>query len=273
MTGIEFDQLWNEHFAPLTNAAIPNFHEHLVSERMLEDYLDIFRGHNTREGNIQMPYPHPFFDADGNPRLPEIPCIKYILIGEARPPLNPPIYNDCGGDTANTYFYNIQHVHLTPWLTAPRILWDCPDYLPCPHNKVQTLLCLASKGVLLLDLFPFAIGYNPALRCRLNVRGVTRNFWDNHANPYSVQNRINANHNLLCDDWDLSLVAPCLISVQIVNPIHGFPPIATMPVGLHPAEFRTLAPDHTRCPLGGDWRKVAVSAAGFPTAHLIGISF
>jgi hypothetical protein len=100
----EFVQLWNEHFAPLTNAAIPDFHEHLVSERMLEDYLDIFRGHNTRVGNIQMPYPHPFFDADGNPLLVEIPCIKYILIGEARPPLNPSNYNDCGGDTAILIF-------------------------------------------------------------------------------------------------------------------------------------------------------------------------
>jgi hypothetical protein len=131
---------------------------------------------------------------------------------------------------------------------------------------------LASKGVLLLDLFPFAIGYKN-LRCRLNVRGVTRNFWDNDANPYNLQNRINANHDLLCDDWDLSLVAPCLISAQIVNPIHGFPPIATIPVGLHPATFRIVLQDLTRCPLGSEWIKVAVSAAGFPTAHLIGSSF
>ena len=32
MTEVEFNQLWNEHFAPLTNEAIPDFHEHLVTQ-------------------------------------------------------------------------------------------------------------------------------------------------------------------------------------------------------------------------------------------------
>jgi hypothetical protein len=287
MTITEFNDLWNRDFAglpPLAGVPMPDYNDHRISERMLEDYLDIFRGYNTREGENIMPYPHPFFDATGNSLLGFTPCIKYILIGEARPPQIDPEFNDCGGDMANTYFYNKLHIGRivtqnerqynmpTPWLNEPRLKWGCPPFQPCPNNKVQTLLCLASNGVLLLDIFPFAIPYGP-IRPLLNAGGITRFYWDNPTNPYSLSNRINENCDLLCDDWDLSLIAPCIISRHIIDPINAFPPIATIPVGLHPAQFRTLMPDATRCPLGVNWRKVAVSAAGAPTQNLINLSF
>ena len=275
MTRTEFNDQWDEHFAPLTTEAMPSYDEFKISERMLEDYLDIFRGYNTREGDLAMPYDHPFFDENGNPLLKEKPCIRYILIGEARPPLNTPILNNCvgiQGDKANTYFYDIRHIRPTAWLSAPRNNWACPIERPCPTNKVQTLLCLASNGVLLLDIFPFAIPYG-TIRPLLNGGGITRNYWDNPANIYSLSNRITAIQGLLCEDWDLSLVAPCIISGHIINPINAFPPIAAIPIGLHPAQFRTLLPEATRCPLGADWRKVAVSSAGSPTQNLINISF
>jgi hypothetical protein len=278
MTRTEFENQWNRDFAGLPSLAgelMPDYSDFAISERMLEDYLDIFRGYNTREGDLAMPYDHPFFDENGNPLLKEKPCIRYILVAEARPKPNIPLFNSCipiAGDENNSYFYDIRHVNLTPWLNAPRLNWGCPPYTPCPTNKVQTLLCLASNGVLLLDIFPFAIPYG-TIRPLLNGGGITRNYWDNPANIYSLSNRITAIQGLLCEDWDLSLVAPCIISGHIINPINAFPPIAAIPIGLHPAQFRTLLPEATRCPLGADWRKVAVSAAGSPTQNLINISF
>ncbi len=288
MTRTQFNDQWNRDFAGLSSLAgvpMPNYDDFRISERMLEDYLDIFRGFNSREGEIGMPYDHPFFDANGNSLLGYKPCIKYILIGEARPQQVAPRLNDCNGDEANTFFYNVNHIgtiinisgreyrNPTPWLNAPRLNWGCPPFQPCPSNKIQTLLCLASKGVLLLDLFLYAISYSTKLRNTLNNNGTTRSFWDNPTNPYSLSNRIAAINGLLCKDWDLSLVAPCIISGHIINPINGFPPIAVIPAGLHPTQFRTLMPDPTRCPLGGNYRKVTVSAAGTPTQNLINLSF
>jgi hypothetical protein len=284
MTENEFNVQWSRDFAPLTTETMPRYDEFQISERMLEDYLDIFRGYNSREGENIMPYPHPFFDSNGKPILEKKPCIRYILIGEARPHQIDPDLNDCGGDRANTYFYNKLHIGKivtkngrqynkpTPWLNEPRLNWGCPPFQPCPNNKVQTLLCLASNGVLLLDIFPFAIPYGP-IRPLLNGGGITRVYWDNPTNPYSLSNRINAISDLLCDNWDLSLVAPCTISEFIVNPINRFPPITLLPVGLHPCQFRTIFHDNKRCKKAWDWRKVAVSSAGGPTRNLIRQSF
>lgn len=272
LTRKQFIDHWNRDFAPLTNEIMPSYDEFIISERMLEDYLDIFRGFNSRDGNIDMPYNHPFFDAEGNPLLSTKPSIKYILIGEARPQNVAPSLNECNGDFANTYFYNINHVGMTPWLNAPRLNWGCPQFWPCPNDKIQTLLCLASNGVLLLDIFPFAIQYGP-IRTHLNMGGVTRNYWDHMSNTYSLSNRINTIASLLSKDWDLSLIAPCKISGHIINPINAFPPISSIPAGLHPIQFTTMLPNPTRCSLGGDWRKVAVTSAGAPSQHLINISF
>ena len=244
--------------------------------------MDIFRGYSTREreGAIKMPYPHPFFNADGTPKLAKKPCIKYILVGEAPPRLNPPIYNNCtpiAGDTNNTYIYDIRHVGQTPWLSAPRIAFGARPYRPCPSNKVECLLDLASQGVLpVLDLFPFAITILPALRVALLATGIIESFWNNSTptiiNTCNLEDRINSIGNLLCKDWDLSFVAPCKISEFIVNPANGFPPLAIVPPGLHPANFRLLLPDPTRCG-GSPFKKVCISTAGFPSANLINLSF
>ncbi|MGI5914086.1 MAG: hypothetical protein ACOX5K_05110 [Bacteroidales bacterium] len=278
-TETEFENQWNRNFAPLTNEVMPCYDNFRISERMLEDYLDIFRGYNSREGNIDMPYDHPFFDKNGNSLLKKKPCIRYILVGEARPSPKKSVYNECKpipGDEKNGYFYDIRHINSwQPWLSAPRKNWECPSFRPCPNNKVQTLLCLASKGVLLLDLFPYAISYSTKLRNKLNRNGTTRLFWDNPTNPFNLKDRIQRIGNLLCNDWDLSLVAPCVISGHIIN---GFPPIifsssVVIPAGLHPAQFKTSRPNASRCSLGADLRKVAVSSAGTPTQNLIYDSF
>jgi hypothetical protein len=280
MTQAIYNDLWGQHFANLTNQAIPDYGQFLISERMFEDYLDIFRGKNTRliEHENIMPYPHPFFDGQ-NPKLKEKPYIKYIMIGEARPPQNPSNLNDCGGDTANTYFYNVTHVKSTPWLNAPRINWGCPIFTPCPNNKIETLLCLASKGVLLIDLYPFAIYFTPQIRAQFVMSGVTASFWNDPFNPYNLQTRLNVISNLLCPNWDLAMVAPCNTSGPILNDPITFPTINVIGnPGIHPANFRDILFNVTRCnannPILGysNWRKIAVAQQG-PSAGLLAHAF
>jgi hypothetical protein len=279
MTKTEYDRHWNSDFGPLTSETSPSYDEFRISDRMLEDYLDIFRGFNTRENGLEMPYPHPFFNPiGGEPLLVEKPSIRYILVGEARPRPSQPDYNNClpyAGDENNSYFYDVRHIQQQqPHLSAARLNWVCPEFLPCPSNKIRTLLCLASKGVLLLDLFPFSISYKSDFRKKLNNAGITSSYWNNPINPYNLQDRISNISTLLDSKWDLTMVAPCLISEYIVNLINGFPTLAINPAGLHPATFRTILPEQTRCAIAQTWRKVAVSNAGFgPTANLINLSF
>ena len=277
----QFDDLWGASIGSLRPTILtPNYNDYLLREGMLEDYLDIFRGYSTRErnGEIRMPYPHPFFNADGTPKLDKTPCIKYILVGEAPPPKKDEDLNPCSGDKKNSYIYNKIHVKSSPWLTSTRDAFGACNYSPCPHDKISYLLDLASKGVLLLDLYPFAIPFSSALRRRLNRTGRTLSFWNNSnpaiVNTYNLQDRINNINTLLCKDWDLSFVAPYLTSEYIVNPVNGFPPLAIVPSGLHPGSFRALLPDPTRF-AGNLFKKIAIcnSAYPCPSAHLVRISF
>ncbi len=272
----QYNELWNDHFAPIIPAGtiMPLHIEYAIRERVFQDYLDIFRGENTRVEGYGMPYLHPFFNPDGTPKLKEKPCIKYIMIGECAASLNPiiPVMGNCiipNGDINNTYFYNILHLGNTPYLNAPRLAFGCPGYGPCPENKIETLLCLASKGVLLIDLFPFAIPFGP-IRPILNGTGITRTYWDNPGNPFNLQARILGINNLLCDKWDLCMVAPNTISEFIIDPINGFPELTIIPHGLHIGNFRDVLPDATR---PNDWKKIVVTNAGFPSAHLITVAF
>ncbi len=229
LTYTDYSELLGKDFAKHTALPIPSYTDYQVSERMLEDYIDIFRGINTRGNeNFEMPYPHPFFDENGNPLLKDKPCIKYIMIGEARPEPNPPIWKNftpLAGDEANTFFYNIQHVKNTAYLSAPQTVWGCPNFRPCPTDKIKTLLCLASKGVLLLDLFPFAVSYSTEFREHLRDCLVVEFFWDSATNPYSVVNRIKEIRSLLCKEVQLAFVAPPLISHYLAEGINlsGWP--------------------------------------------------
>ncbi len=167
---------------------------------------------------------------------------------------------------------NVTHVNQTPWLNAPRIAWNCPPFTPCPANKIQTLLCLASKGVLLLDLFPFAIRFSTNLRTSLNNNGSTLSFWNDKANPYNLVYRLRNINNLLCNDWDLCLVASCKISCFILS--NGFPILVTSTAGLHTTTFYDILIDPTRCvgcndPLNcNKWKKIPVAQQG-PSANLL----
>ena len=282
ITRTEFEDLWKEFAKAAPKCAIPNYDEYQQSENMFEDYLDIFRGVNTRNqrsnGNNKWYYEHPFFNGEKS-KLDKRPCIRFILIGEARPPKNEPVFNKCkpiAGDEKNGYFYDIRHINSRqPWLSAPRINWKCPLFRPCPDNKIETLLCLASKGVLLLDLFPYAISFSTRLRRALNNGGITRAFWDDPSNPYNLKDRIQRIGKLLCNDWDLTMVAPCVVSEFIVNPINLFPTLIIAPIGLHPTTFRIILHDNKRCSsinCGNKWKKIAIAQQA-PSARLIGLSF
>ncbi len=280
LTRKEYEKLWNDNVARFTKEKMPSYEDYVIRENMIEDYLDIFRGESTREKRsvtkgIKWYYDHPFFNTNGTPKLAKKPCIKYIMIAEAAPKPNPfiPTTKGClisGGDDNNTYFYNILHLKATNYLSSPRIAFASPPYRSCPENKINTLLDLASKGFLLLDLFPFSISYSTSLRTSLNNSGVTRYFWDNLLNPFSMLKKINSISGLLCNEWDISMIAPNEISEFIVNPINTFPPLPVVPIGIHPTTFRDKIPNPTRAT---DWRKITVTTAGAPSSDLVRISF
>jgi hypothetical protein len=209
LTLTEYENLWKTHFSGIVPAGVimPDYCEYLNREHMVEDYLDIFRGINTRASRAIQPchgwyYPHPFFDEKGKGKI-EKPCIKYIMIGEGIPTMNIPNFNMCGGDNKNTYFYNTTHLGSTVWLREPfkafnaGISWVSPL---CPSDKINILLNLAKNGYFLFDLFPFAIKLSTRIRQLLINTGIVDVFW-----AYSV-NRINILNHLFCNGNELKTI-------------------------------------------------------------------
>ena len=149
----QYNNLWT---TPAPNGfgqthAIPSYDEYVIRENQYQDYLDIFRGYNTRmDRNIRpiVPpnwyYEHPFFNEQNEPKYQGIiNSIRYIMIGEAAPgldPVNPHENNE------NTYFYNILHLGNTDYFTAP-----CNAFGITGENKAEKLFKLALQGVLLID--------------------------------------------------------------------------------------------------------------------------
>lgn len=232
----------------------PCYHEYLQREVYFNDYLDLFRNVITFNriphldrfyvpitgcpilGVLDIPE-HELYtinidgivyllvDYDYPWSLTELKkkrCIKYVMFGECARPLNPTILvnGDCNipnGDNNNTYFYNILHLSNTPYLNAPRSAFGCPNYRPCPENKIETLLCLASKGVLLLDIFPFAKKYNTTFRNYLNDNGITEYFFNELITLISIFRR-----KYKCDKEVLAcFVAPPIISHFLANIINS----------------------------------------------------
>lgn len=220
LSNTEYTTLWETPFS----GACPDFKEYIIRENMLEDYLDLFRGINTRNQRAITPtnwyYEHPFFDEKGNSILKEKPCIKYILIAEACP------------ENGNNYFYDIREIAGQNYLNAaynaiynganPVVAWAA---LRNPNDKVNKLIDLAKRGVLLLDLFPFAINYNE-IREQLNNRFVTDYFFNNVKSVYSITNRINSLiiekltcHNFL-NQINSVFIAPPKISHYLAHKIN-----------------------------------------------------
>lgn len=169
LTREEYEDLWNSHFTSVgirktskeddnPNTCPTDYCNYLIREHMFEDYLDIFRGRDTRAiRHIQLCeewyYPHPYFE--NNVCLIDTPALKYIMIGEAAP------------SKSGTYFYDINQINNTAWLSAPLKAFFNAGMTTVPYmkptnslEKRDLLLELAKQGYLLIDLFPFAINYN-----------------------------------------------------------------------------------------------------------------
>ncbi|MBU6331437.1 MAG: hypothetical protein KGQ80_03355 [Bacteroidetes bacterium] len=206
---------------------LPAHNDYVIRENQLEDYLDIFRGFDTRAAGRGVPpiipavwyYPHPFFPPPGvagfvpPPGVPN-PTIRYILIAEAANP-------------APTYFYNVDHLHRSPYFTAPKDAFNFPaGYIPAGIPKPQVLWLLAQQGVLLLDLYPFAIGYTPLIRRALNNREVSAHFWGTPGPvlaPETIGARINALMGMGLLDPEgvkLAFMAPPILSHFLAHQIN-----------------------------------------------------
>jgi hypothetical protein len=85
----------------------------------------------------------------------EVKIVK-ILIGEA-----PPFYRATKKPYEKAYFYSPDETGNSPWFSAP-LAHFCPgEEFKYKHDK---LLALASKGVLLVDIFPFPIIQDTEMR-------------------------------------------------------------------------------------------------------------
>ena len=49
LTEKQYIELWGTYFSNITNQNCPDFEQYIIRENMLEDYLDLFRGINTRD--------------------------------------------------------------------------------------------------------------------------------------------------------------------------------------------------------------------------------
>ena len=164
-----------QHF----NAFNPNaniqqlYQSYLVRENHFEDYLDIFRGLDTRlqrQQNVNLPHRFQNILQNGY-------SINYILIAEAAP------------FGANYIYYNGSGSYITAPLNA--FFVNNVGNM----NAINRLSTLAANGVIILDLYPFNLQFNlkqGALRNQLIKNNTTFNYLMNHNNIYSVINRVNA---------------------------------------------------------------------------------
>jgi hypothetical protein len=175
-----YKDLWETHFTGVgirktskeddnPNNCPNDYCDYLIREHMFEDYLDIFRGVNTRDHRTiklceEWYYPHPYFE--NNVCLIDTPALKYVMIGEAAP------------SSGETYFYNIKHWDSTSWLSAPVKAFSLPYKKPINEDEKRDLLLeLAKEGYLLIDLFPFSLKFTSNIRKKLNSKGVSDFFY------------------------------------------------------------------------------------------------
>ncbi|MFZ4413590.1 MAG: hypothetical protein ACOYOV_10940 [Bacteroidales bacterium] len=212
LTEAEYNDLWVKNFTPIVGRIlIPDYDQYIIRENMFQDYLDIFRGFNSRNIRLIQPnlwiYEHPFFDNNGNLKLNKVPKIKYILIAEAAPKII--------DDNIIKYIYNT-NLNGGQYITAPMNAFGINT-----NNTVDRLLSLASKGALIIDLFPFALEYTNLRDIIINYR-IDANFWQSNENPYSMNNRLHQlkNENLTSEKIIGSFIAPATISINLSNFIY-----------------------------------------------------
>lgn len=175
----KFGQLWREHFEIfLPNENLNNLYQsYLRRENDLENYLDIFRGIDTRQQrNQDLTAPHKFERI-----ILKGYTIKYILIAEAAPPGSNYIYTDASGDyiLGALKAFNVQNLGIL--------------------SPIEKLEELAKNGILILDLFPFNLDFNLTIRGSamtlreiLIAKNLTSDFLISTNVIYSIINRVNS---------------------------------------------------------------------------------
>lgn len=236
LTKEKYQELWDDHLKKLAKQEMPPYDAYLEREKLFEEYLkDI-----TSSGKK----------------------IKYILVAEACP------------DGGVNYFYDINAINGQTYLNraynaiyrgaGPAIPWRT---LKSPNDKINKLLDLASRGVILLDLFPFALDYS-ILRKKLLGNGITKHFWD--GDIYSIKTQITALCPYLDIEWDLCLIAPPTVSCHIVGAYDAID-ITPCASGIHDnTTFKSLLNNRKR---GCDHKKVASDTSGNPNTQLIKVAF
>jgi hypothetical protein len=250
LTLSQYEYLWT---APAPNgfgqplATIPDYGYYLIRENMFEDYLDIFRGVDTRHTrlgihHVVMPYDHPYTNIINDIRNGRIekPCIKYILIAEAAPPFKSRRITMVGGimeDRENSYFYSIIDTKTTSYFKAPVIAFGVGGL-----TKVEKLQNLAMAGVVLIDILPFAHSYDSDFRENSLTTGLLNNFWHG-THPETLTNRIS---NLLSPFFcnrpnypKAALIAPPIISHGIAENLNRglYPLIPGVNINLNLNQF------------------------------------
>jgi hypothetical protein len=235
ITEKQYLSLWMKHFYEISSQEIPSYKEYLKREEFFETYLKTLQGSE----------------------------IKYILIAEAAP-------------SNGAYFYNYQYpdgLKKSPYFKAVCKAFGIIARNPLTSDLAKNALNdLAKKGVLLLDLFPFALKIDSTLRKKISGRGIIKHFWD--GDDYSIKKQIKdlcANHTIkLHTEWDLCLIAPPLISCHLVGAYQELN-VGPLTNGNHNQQtFNAIQPANLR---GCDHKKVASDTSRNPNATLIKIAF
>lgn len=201
LTEKEYNEMWTKDFK-MPIHTIPSYHQYLQREVYQQDYLDLFLSrksetfkrvlicgkwyvdinkskflNNLEIENIEfytirdkgfygllVEYDYPYKEEVKTQRE-----IKYLLIGESPYEKTLPSVGYGMFDNENTYFYNILQTKSTAYFDAPKKAFDVKS-----NSKSSGLVGLAEKGVVLFDLFPFAIEYNNNIRSAIRNLSLTR---------------------------------------------------------------------------------------------------
>ena len=248
LTEKSYNSLTESTFSNVLGRSIDTFEDYCLRECYFQDYLDLFRGENTRGARkfhdcteFDCENGHTYFNEykgakclwdllkedlkkkiEEFPELKEklqkgFPKIKYILIAEA--------------PTHSTYFYNPNHIEKTPYFYAVANAFciktshtkkAMTSKYELVENKEIILIILALQGVLLLDLFPFVLGkISSKQRHRFNTLNIPDDYWQGGTNPYSIKSRLAVlrGEYILHSEIKACFIAPNIISHHIANNI------------------------------------------------------
>jgi hypothetical protein len=250
LTKEQYEQLWEDWFKkPLKGVTMPCYDDYVKFEHMWEAVVSMFKE--------------------------EKQLIRYILVAEARP------FAECGSEKAE-YVYDVSKKQ-TPFLTRVfNATYGGLSATACArHTSSSMVLDLIGRGVLVIDMFPFALKYETDMRKRMCANGNIRAAWDGHGAPTAYPKNISQKikdlnvGGLLHRDWDLALIAPPIVSCCILSNGAAYPAI-NIPgnPGRHSSEFGNRRLHIKRCTCASEMTKVAMDTGQIlPNKDLITEAF